>query len=375
MTKLDMPQRRPVTDADLMAFVDGVLDEDRRVAVLDHIAADAEAAERVEAYLHQNANLRFLGQALDLSDERVFCPRLQADLVQALRQTPGRSRSRLGFAADWLPHWEPNWAMAAGVALCIGLAGLTAHALRQDGGATGTAVSIAAVAAPTAPPAGGIVEAAAMTVPAALPVAPGLPLVLFDNASLGAEDDGDASITWLRQRLDNRSFVRPDLAPLGLAFKGGHIFDSTKVPAISLTYEDGQKRSLTLYVGMLSDGGSDHLLRLVPEDQVSMTWRQGPLVFAIVAPQDSLGLLDAMHQVRAALGGGAAEPPPALAAPAAPVQTFLLPTERGGTFIVPVPRPERQVVAETLVVDPAHPLPAAPEAIEVGTAQGGTEPL
>ena len=366
-----MPQRRPVIDADLMAFVDGVLDEDRRVAVLDHLAADAEAAEQVEAYLHQNANLRFLGQAFDLSDERVFCPRLQADLVQALRQTP-RRRFRLPIAA--------NWAMAAGVALCVGLASLTAQVLRQDGDATRTPSPIAA-SATLAPAVGttvdattghsvGIVEAAALTAPATLPAAPALPLVLFDNASLSTGDDGDDSITWLRQRLDGRNFVRPDLVPLGLSFKGGHIFDSTKVPAISLVYEDAHKRTLTLYVGMLGDGGSDHLLRLVPEDRVSMTWRQGSLVFAIVAPQDSLGLLDAMRQVRAALSGSDVPSAPALSVQAPPVQTFLLPTEKGGTFIVPMPRPDRKTLTKAIIADPTH-----PATLEIGTVQEGTEPL
>ena len=368
-----MPFRRPVVDADLMAFVDGVLDEDRRVPVLDHIATNHDAADRVEAYLHQNANLRLLGQAFDLSDERVFCPRLQADLVQALQQQPARD---VQGALPWPWGARPVWAAAAALALVVGLGAVVAPRLLAS-----NAPGVAAVAPEQAPEqltapdvvltperlsapdialapeerlstpdasADGLLPATLQA--PAVPPAADLPLVLFDGTPESLSGTGDdASVKWLRERLGAHSFVRPDLGQIGLAFKGSHVFSGSRIPAISLDYEDGTGRPLRLYVGMLDGaGGSGHVLRLVPEDQVSMTWRDGPLVFALVAPQDTPELLDVLQTVRAALLPRAV---PTGAVPAeAPAATVTLPEKPDKPFVLPAPRPEQEAMLTPHVV-------------------------
>ena len=350
-----MPFRRPVVDADLMAFVDGVLDEDRRVPVLDHIAANYDAADRVEACLHQNANLRLLGQAFDLSDERVFCPRLQADLVQALQQ-PARD---VQGSLPWRWGARPVWAAAAALALVVGLGAVVGPRLLPSNGPDVAALAPERLSAPdialapeqlTAPDASaeGLLPAT-LQAPSATPTVD-LPLVLFDGTPESLSGTGeDASVKWLRERLGAHSFVRPDLGQIGLAFKGSHVFSASQIPAISLDYEDAAGRPLRLYVGMLDGaGGSGHVLRLVPEDQVSMTWRDGPLVFALVAPQDTPELLDVLQTVRAALLPRAV---PTGAVPAeAPAATVTLPAKPDKPFVLPAPRPEQEAMLTPHVV-------------------------
>ena len=352
-----MPFRRPVIDADLMAFVDGVLDEDRRVPVLDHIAANRDAAERVEAYLHQNANLRLLGQAFDLSDERVFCPRLQADLVQALQQ-PARD---VQGALPWRWGARPVWAAAAALALVVGLGAVVGPRLLPSNGPDVVALAPERLIAPDAAPTPERLTAPDASADALLPAtlhapspAPAvdsdLPLVLFDGTPESLSGTGeDASVKWLRERLGTHSFIRPDLGQIGLVFEGSHVFSASQIPAISLDYEDATGRPLRLYVGMLDGaGGSGHVLRLVPEDQVSMTWRDGPLVFALVAPQDTPELLDVLQTVRAALLPRAVQ---AGTAPVeAPAATVTLPEKPDKPFILPAPRPEQEAMLTPHVV-------------------------
>ena len=54
------PQTGPITEADLHAYVDGLLSEARRVEVEAFLAANSQEAERVRAYQKQNEMLRAL---------------------------------------------------------------------------------------------------------------------------------------------------------------------------------------------------------------------------------------------------------------------------------------------------------------------------
>ncbi len=101
----------PITDSDLIAFVDGQLDPMRRLEVEAHLAAHPQAAARVMADLHDRDALRAsFGRQVGAGPERNFA--LARRLDRSLRW--GRVASRLKRAAaiavlvgaGWLAHDE-----------------------------------------------------------------------------------------------------------------------------------------------------------------------------------------------------------------------------------------------------------------------------
>ena len=102
------------------------------------------------------------------------------------------------------------------------------------------------------------------------------------------------------------SIRRPDLASHGLRFVGGDALQGGDTPAIRLVYEDKDAPRVFLFVGAVGSE-ADVALTLVPEGHVSLNWRRGPLVFALIGPKESEQLLEVM----AATGEFLAPSPPA----------------------------------------------------------------
>lgn len=98
----------PLTEADLLAYVDGQLPEARRGEVEAYLAAHSEEAERIAAWRHQNQELRALYDGV-----------LDEPLPERLRAA---AEGRAGESAAPLvrPRWS-SYARAAGYA-CAGLA-------------------------------------------------------------------------------------------------------------------------------------------------------------------------------------------------------------------------------------------------------------
>jgi anti-sigma factor RsiW len=53
-----MTDKRPVTEDDLHAYVDAVLDSGRRTEIEEYLETHPEIADRVERYVQQRADLR-----------------------------------------------------------------------------------------------------------------------------------------------------------------------------------------------------------------------------------------------------------------------------------------------------------------------------
>ncbi len=302
-----------IAEDDIQAFVDGVLSEDSRNEVLAHIVANPREAERVNAYFRQRAALERLAAFLEPDDNEAFELELQGRLAAALR----RQRA-----------FQHSLRVAAAVAVALPLALGGWWLSHQFPGET----VIASAGTPEddfAPvfPFGGIVS----------------------RADLQLAETGDVSLAQLDSRLRSARLVVPDLAAIGLKLVGGDLVPDLHPPAARLVYVDEVGHPLFVYVG-LATGTAPLAFTLAPEGHISLNWRDGELVFAVVGPVDMPRLVDVMREV----GRGI-------------TQTAELPTEGATTPVVVEPTPDvlpaapLAPVPETPVVVPGE--PTAPDEI------------
>jgi anti-sigma factor RsiW len=273
-----------VTDQDLHAFVDGELDGRRYRKVVARLATDPVAAERVNGFLRQHGELVGLRERLadidPLADARTA--ELTRELAGALRH---QQRVRLGVASS-------------GIAAVV-LAGLW--------GLWG-------------PDPGRVAERLAWT----RDLVDSGPQVLFGRDPFGGTPQlaagGDGPMLPLDEQLAAYSIRRPDLGAHGLAFVGGDALQGGDSPSVRLVYEDEEGRRVFLFVGAVGSD-ADVALTLVPEGHISLNWRRGPMVFALIGPKESEQLLEVMAAtsefLAPATGEGSATAADAVAAGAA----------------------------------------------------------
>jgi anti-sigma factor RsiW len=325
-----------VSNDDLLRFVDGALDDDGRVRVLTHLATRPAAVERVEAYLHQNARLRTLGEHLPLTDSAAFEAPLQAALVARL----SRDRKRR--------NWK-NWGAAAAVALLVagGAIGLEPWQSRTPT-TSETPMSTAMTQAFF------LFEKPELT--ALTPVTAADAHAVAEAAPTALSVD-DAAFDWLAGQVSDFSVKAPDFDRIGLELVGGETLERHGTPAIRLVYQDEAAKPVLLYVG-IGKPDANHAFWLVREGYVSLQWRRGPMVFALVAPTDSPQLSHVVDLVSAAVARlpapERAEPTEvttqgdAAAAESGPVQAIAVPvTPPAPTIDQPV-EPSNRAPAEIL---------------------------
>lgn len=249
-----------VGDQDLNAFVDGVLGDERRVDLLSHLATHPLDAEKVNGYFRQKVALEELRDALSEEDDSDFLPDLQRRIDHALT----RQRLFVGLRR-----------CAAGLAVLAPLAAIGWWATaRHEPPAVSAALSVPVpVSGPNFPFGGRLVP-----------------------ADLRAADEGAASLGRLARYLNDRALNVPDLAALGLQLVGGDAIRGVDLPAARLTYVDERGNRLLVYVGIV-EGDVQQAVTLVPEGHISLHWRNGPLVFAVVGPAGTPKLLEVMRSV------------------------------------------------------------------------------
>jgi anti-sigma factor RsiW len=317
-----------VTDHDLHAFVDGEVDGRRYRRIVAHLAADPQAAERVNGFLRQHGELALLRD--QLADIDPLGDRVTSDLTREL-------------------------------------AGAMRHQRRVRFGVTGTGLAAAVLVGLVSlwgPDPSKVAERLSWS----RHFADGGPQVLFGRdpfsgaAQFTVSESSDAPLK-LDEQLAAYSIRRPDLAAHGLRFIGGDALQGGDTPSIRLVYEDKEARRVFLFVGAVGSE-ADVALTLVPEGHVSLNWRRGPLVFALIGPKESEQLLDVM----AATGE--------FLAPSAPT-VATVPTGTGNAeatvvtgsvakSITAAPPAEgiERVLGPTTLVDPAGtPVPVAPSAV------------
>ena len=246
-----------VTDQDLHAFVDGELDGRRYRRVVASLATDPLAAERVNGFLRQQGEFAALRERFTdidpLADARTS--ELARELAGALRH---QRRVRFGVGGS-----------GVAAVMLVGLWGLWG------------------------PDPGRVAERLAWT----RDLVDSGPQVLFGRDPFGGTPQlaagGDGPVSPLDEQLAAYSIRRPDLATHGLRFVGGDALKGGDSPSVRLVYEDEEGRRVFLFVGAVGSD-ADVALTLVPEGHISLNWRRGPMVFALIGPKESEQLLEVM---------------------------------------------------------------------------------
>jgi anti-sigma factor RsiW len=224
----------PVTESDLQAHVDGLLDAARASEVERHLAQHAGDAARVAAYREHR---RLLREAYD--------PWLVAPLPPRL-QPPRRETAR----------W-PRYAVAALLMLGSGLLGWHLHGGIGAGGAQPAQFArIAAVAHAVYSP------------------------EKRHPVEVGADQEQHL-VNWLSKRL-GASLKVPQLSAEGYALVGGRLLASERGPAAQFMYQDAGAQRLTLYVRVTDEAQSTTAFRYVQQDSVGVFyWVDGRMGYAL----------------------------------------------------------------------------------------------
>lgn len=230
-----MSSHTPITDADLHAYVDGVLEPARRNEVEAWLAANPEAAATVRRYQEMNQELRAL---YDPVLAEPLPPRLQVRprRVPWRAVAAGVACAALGAALGWTLKPEPEL--------------FVTHSIEQQ-----------------------------LVRPAA-----------FSHRIYSAEklhpvevraDQEQHLVEWLSRRL-NTDLKAPNLAAQGYVLVGGRLLPSTDRMAAQFMYENPRGVRVTLYVRRGAWENSESGFRYFEsQDANTFYWVDGPFGYAL----------------------------------------------------------------------------------------------
>jgi anti-sigma factor RsiW len=248
-----------VSEADLQAYADGRLPEERRAAIAAWLAAHPEDAERIENYRRVAEELRSTYQGV--LDEPV-----PERLERALHPSHAR---RIAFVAALV-------ALGAGLG---GIAGWQLHAMRLLG----------------APSTDG---AAVLARRAAVAHATYSPEVRHP-VEVGADQEAHL-VAWLSKRLGTQ-LRAPKLESVGYSLVGGRLLPGENGPVAHFMYQCNRGTRVTLYVR--SDMGSNRstAFRYAREGNVGVFyWVDSKLGYALssadISKEDLLDVANAAYQ-------------------------------------------------------------------------------
>lgn len=257
----------PITEAELQAYVDGLLPESRRTEIEAYLTQRRQEAERVRVYQKQKQTIKALfGPVLD---ESVPQPLLEA--ARAPRMAAGAWR-----AAWRLPRWSLE-RVAAGFALAfVGVAvGWVGRGALQP--------PILVAQERNAP----AIQNAVM---ASLPRRAAIAHVVYSPdvrrpVEIGADRE-DQLVAWLSKRLGAK--IRPPkLGALGYELIGGRLLPGSSGPVAQFMYHDATGQRLTLYVTNENTANHDTGFRFAQEGPVNVFyWVDGKFGYALSAGID-----------------------------------------------------------------------------------------
>lgn len=223
---------KPITEAELHAYVDGALPEGDRAGIEAWLASHPEDAERLRAYAEQNTLLRSF-----------YNPVLEEPVPAKLLAV--RPRAWWGYAA------------AAGIfALGIGLGWFV----------RGVFITPQVVPVPLA-------RQAAI---AHVVYSPEVRHPVEVTA-----DEEEHLVRWLSKRLGT-ALKAPKLAPLGYELVGGRLLSGPQGPVAHFMYQDARGQRLTLYVSRQRGEPRDTAFRFSQEERVSVFyWVDGNFGYAL----------------------------------------------------------------------------------------------
>lgn len=240
-----------ITEADLISYVDGQLEDRQRDAVRAHLASNPADARKVAMWQQQNATLTALYGLLDTDalPERLDVYRIER-----------RLRSQ---RADWR-----NMAAASILILAIGLAG----------GWFGRGLM-----SQVAEPAHSIVTDATQAHKL-------FASEVLHPVEIRADAENASSLPkWLSKRLDRKLNI-PDLTRHGLSLVGGRVLPSSEGAAAQLMYEDKSGQRVTLYIVAAVDSSDTAMRRSSLGSLEAISWDDETIRCALVGnlPSDRM---------------------------------------------------------------------------------------
>ncbi len=250
------PPEEPVTEADLHAWLDGELPDERQDLVRRYLGEHPEVAQRFASYRAQRAMVG-----------RAFAPLIDRPLPGRLKP-PFSRRRRAGPA------------LAVAAVLLVFFAGAVAGWLARDrlvpGGASGGAFVADAVAAYR-------VFVAEVRHP----------------VEVGADQE-EHLVTWLGKRL-GKPLRAPRLGGRGYDLVGGRLLSDADGPAAQLMYQDAAGRRITLYVRPTRDPADTSFRFAHDGDVQAFYWRDNGLAWALTGELDRATLSGIAEDVYRAL--------------------------------------------------------------------------
>jgi anti-sigma factor RsiW len=223
---------KPVTEAELHTYIDGVLSESARAEIETWLRSHPEDAERLRAYADQNALLRSLYNPV--LDEPVPAALLAVRPSALGRYSAAAVIFALGVGLGWLARGA--FIVPQVVPLSFARQAATAHVVY-------------------APEVRHPVEVSA--------------------------DEEEHLVRWLSKRLGT-TLKAPKLAPLGYDLVGGRLLSGPQGPVAHFMYQDGRGQRLTLYVSKQRGEPRDSAFRFSQEDRVSVFyWVDGNFGYAL----------------------------------------------------------------------------------------------
>lgn len=236
---------RPIGEDDLQAYVDGALDERRRLAVEDYLRARPELARRIALDRDLRAALR--GALRPVAEEPLPAG---LDVRRLLERRTALRKRRLG----------PRRAAAALLLLLAGGgAGWTLRDAREAPKA-----GIAALAQEAADSYG--VYAPDRTRPVEIAAA-----------------DAEQLVDWASARLQ-RPVSIPDLSASGYAFIGGRLVSTPHGPGVLYLFDDGEGTRLALLSRNMAVDREAPMTLQDSGDVTAVTWARDGLGFSLVGP-------------------------------------------------------------------------------------------
>jgi len=287
---MNRPPPPAVTEAELQAWVDGVLAAERQDDVAAYLAGRPAEAQRLHAYRQQAVALRarfnpVLDEALPARLAAVARPgwrfwrRHAGGNGPLARYAAMLALTLSGLAAGWLLHGQADSAGWAGTA-----DGSDGAARRAANVAAHDAASKAA--RPTADDGAATVREASAD-PAGLAHRAAVAYAVYSPevrhpVEVGA-DQQEHLVAWLSKRL-GAPLHTPQLQSLGYELIGGRLLPGQSGPVAQFMYHDAGGQRLTLYVSTEQRNQLDSGFRFAQEGQVGVFyWIDGKFGYALSA--------------------------------------------------------------------------------------------
>lgn len=239
-----------ITEADLHAYIDGRLPEDRLAEIEDYLAEHPDEAGRLQAYREQKVALRAL-----------FDPLLDEPLPAALRDLAESPLAGAGGPhRPFLGRWSlQRIAASFAIAMLGGAAGWLGHGHYQASEPLAQAVPLSRQAA---------VAHVVYSPDLRRPV------------EVSAEQE-DQLVKWLSKRLGT-PVSPPKLGTIGYELVGGRLLPGNSGPVAQFMYQEGSGQRLTLYVSTENMVSRDTGFRFAREGEINVFyWVEGKFGYAL----------------------------------------------------------------------------------------------